>query len=191
MLSKASLSRIDLASVRAFAIAAHANVVNEDGSLGQARKYTGEPYISHPLAVAGLVASVPGATAEMVAAALLHDVVEDTNTTLADVESLCGANVATYVDWLTTQTTEADGNRARRKQIDRERMARAPGEVHTIKAADIIHNSISISVFKPDYAVKTYLPEKLAMLDVLTRADRGLMLWARQICEQALQVPRN
>ena len=56
----------------AFCMAAHAGV-------GQVRKYTGEPYAVHPIAVAALVrAYVPDASEEMLIAALLHDVVEDT-----------------------------------------------------------------------------------------------------------------
>lgn len=53
--------------------------------IGQVRKYTGEPYINHPAAVAELVSSVPH-TPEMLAAAWLHDTVEDTPITLLDIE---------------------------------------------------------------------------------------------------------
>ena len=51
---------------------------------GQVRKYTGEPYWTHPIAVAHLVKSVPH-TPEMVAAALMHDILEDTKATEAEM----------------------------------------------------------------------------------------------------------
>src|SRR5690606_38890864 len=98
-----------------FAMKAHAEVRNPDGSIGQKRKYTGEPYILHPMSVAGIVATTPFATKTMIAAALLHDVVEDTTYTLKDIEDRFGKEVARLVDWLTDLSTPADGNRAKRK----------------------------------------------------------------------------
>jgi (p)ppGpp synthase/HD superfamily hydrolase len=74
-----------------YALAAHT---------GQTRKYTGEPYIVHPFAVSLIVQSVPH-TPEMVAAALLHDTVEDTGKTIEEIEQLFGKQVASYVGWLT------------------------------------------------------------------------------------------
>jgi (p)ppGpp synthase/HD superfamily hydrolase len=71
-----------------YAQAAHAAV-------GQKRKYTGEPYIVHPAEVAKIVASVPGSTPDMVAAAWLHDVVEDTACTYTDIHMAFGADIAT------------------------------------------------------------------------------------------------
>src|SRR5688572_2066454 len=92
---------------RGFAERAHA-------AIGQRRKYTGEPYIVHPIAVAELVRSVPH-TPEMIAAALLHDVVEDTPVTLAQIEAEFGPVVADLVDWLTDVSRPADGKRQVRK----------------------------------------------------------------------------
>jgi len=87
---------------RAFATAAHAAVK-------QLRKYTGEPYIVHPAAVAEIVKSVRH-TPEMIAAAWLHDVVEDTGVTLEAIESEFGADVTSLVFWLTDQSKPSDGN---------------------------------------------------------------------------------
>lgn len=177
---------IDLEHVRQFAAAAHASVVNPDGSLGQRRKYTNEPYILHPLAVAGIVATMPGATQEMIAAALLHDVVEDTPITQALIDDQFGPLVGSYVEWLTDITTLEDGNRQVRAQINRERLARAPAEVQSIKTADILHNCSSIAALNPKYALK-YLPEKIQTLDMLTLADKGLLGWTKQICISSLR----
>ena len=77
-----------------YAMAAHASVK-------QVRKYTGEPYIVHPAEVAKIVASVPGSTPDMVAAAWLHDVVEDTGCTFTDIHMAFGIDIATLVGWLT------------------------------------------------------------------------------------------
>jgi len=149
-----------------YAMAAHAAVQ-------QKRKYTGEPYIVHPAEVASIVASVPGSTPDMVAAAWLHDVVEDTGCTYTDIHLAFGADIATLVGWLTDVSKPEDGNRAKRKAMDREHTAQAPAEAQTIKLADLISNSRSIMQHDPEFA-KTYLAEKRMLLEVMTKGDRGL-----------------
>lgn len=148
-----------------YAMAAHAAV-------GQNRKYTNEPYIVHPYEVMTIVKSVPH-TEDMLAAALLHDVVEDTGCTITDIHLNFGADIAAIVDGLTDVSKPEDGNRAKRKAIDREHTAQAPAEAQTIKLADLISNSKSIMQHDPDFAV-TYLAEKKLLLEVLTKGDRGL-----------------
>ena len=149
-----------------YAMAAHASVQ-------QKRKYTGEPYIVHPSEVASIVASVPGSTPDMVAAAWLHDVIEDTGCTFTDVHMAFGIDIATLVGWLTDVSKPEDGNRAKRKAMDREHTAQAPAEAQTIKLADLISNSRSIMQHDPEFA-KTYLEEKRLLLEVLTKGDPGL-----------------
>ena len=149
-----------------YAMAAHAAV-------GQKRKYTGEPYIVHPAEVASIVASVPGSTPDMVAAAWLHDVVEDTGCTFTDIHMAFGIDIATLVGWLTDVSRPEDGKRAVRKAIDRAHTAQAPAEAQTIKLADLISNSKSIVQHDPGFA-KTYLEEKRLLLEVLTKGDPGL-----------------
>ncbi|MDC1373957.1 RelA/SpoT family protein [Polaribacter sp.] len=65
------------------------------------RRKTGEPYIYHPIAVAKIVAYEIGLGATSIAAALLHDVVEDTNYTIEDIEQLFGETIARIVNGLT------------------------------------------------------------------------------------------
>lgn len=149
-----------------YAMAAHAAV-------GQKRKYTGEPYIVHPAEVARIVASVPGSTEDMVAAAWLHDVVEDTGVTYTDIHMSFGPEIAELVAWLTDISKPGDGNRAFRKAMDREHTAAAPAEAQTIKLADLISNSKSIVQHDPEFA-KTYLEEKRLLLEVMTKGDPGL-----------------
>ena len=67
---------------------------------GQRRK-SGEAYIFHPIAVAKIVSSEIGLDATSIAAALIHDVVEDSEYGLEDIERLFGANVSKIVDGLT------------------------------------------------------------------------------------------
>jgi len=155
-----------------YAMAAHAAV-------GQKRKYTGEPYIVHPAEVASIVASVPGSTPDMVAAAWLHDVVEDTGCTYTDIHMSFGPEIAALVGWLTDVSKPEDGNRAKRKAIDREHTAQAPAEAQTIKLADLISNSRSIMEHDPEFA-RVYLEEKRLLLEVLTRGDAGLHSRARE-----------
>lgn len=108
---------------RAFAIAAH-------GAIGQKRRYTGEHYSVHPIAVAEIVRSVPH-TGVMIAAALLHDAVEDTPATLDEIEALFGPEAAILVDWLTDR--EEGGNRKERKANS---CARWEAAAKTTKLAD-------------------------------------------------------
>jgi (p)ppGpp synthase/HD superfamily hydrolase len=161
------LGGMDLVSkAQVFAIAAHSAVK-------QVRKYTGEPYFVHPAEVAKIVAGVPGSTPAMVAAAWLHDTVEDTGITMHDIHVHFGDEVASLVGWLTDVSKPEDGNRAQRKAIDREHTAAAPAEAQTVKLADLISNSKSIMRHDPAFA-KTYLEEKRLMLAVMTKGDPGL-----------------
>ncbi len=156
---------------RTFATAAHAAVA-------QLRKYTHEPYIVHPAEVAKIVASVPH-TPQMLAAAWLHDVVEDTGVTLETIRAEFGDEVATLVGWLTDVSRPEQGNRATRKAIDRAHSAMAPKEAQTIKLADLISNTRSIMEHDEAFA-KTYLAEKRLLLEVMDKGDATLMAEARR-----------
>lgn len=168
------LSGMDIVhKAQVYAMAAHASVQ-------QKRKYTGEPYIVHPAEVASIVASVPGSTPDMVAAAWLHDVIEDTGCTFTDIHMAFGIDIATLVDGLTDKSTPADGNRVARKAIDRERLAKAGAEVQTVKCADLISNTKSIVAHDPKFA-KTYLGEKRELLAVLTKAHPAILAEAYEV----------
>lgn len=146
---------------RLFAANAHAAVK-------QCRKYTNEPYIMHPYRVASLVASVPH-TDEMLAAAWLHDTVEDTHVTLEDIQNKFGEQIASMVSWLTDQRPTM-GSRAIRIEQNRLRLADAPPEVKTIKLADLMDNVACIAQYDAQFAF-TYLDEKYEALKVLTQGD--------------------
>ncbi|AFC85868.1 HD domain-containing protein [Frateuria aurantia] len=149
---------------------------------GQVRKYTGDPYITHPISVAAIVKSVAHMPT-MIAACLLHDVVEDTDTRLIDVAVEFGEDVAELVDALTDASTPDDGNREARKRIDREWIAKASPEAKTIKLADLIHNTQSIVLHDPKFA-KVYMQEKRLLLEVLRDGDAELWNRATDIVQR-------
>ena len=156
---------------RVFATAAHAAVA-------QLRKYTNEPYIVHPAEVVSIVRSVPH-TDEMLAAAWLHDTVEDTGVTLETIRAEFGDKVAELVGWLTDVSRPDHGNRAARKAVDRAHSAAAPAAAQTVKLADLISNTRSILEHDQKFA-KTYLEEKRLLLEVMTKGDATLMAIARK-----------
>jgi (p)ppGpp synthase/HD superfamily hydrolase len=162
------MNKIDKAII--FAAKAHA---------GQVRKYSGIPYITHPLAVMEIVSTVEH-DEDMLVAAILHDTVEDTETTINDISIYFGNDIAELVDCLTDASKPSDGNRALRKKIDRLMLASAPPQVKTIKLADLIHNSESISKCDPEFA-KVYMAEKKLLLGALIGGDKNLMKIATKI----------
>ena len=163
-----------------FAMAAHAAV-------GQKRKYTGEDYFNHCKEVHDILHMQSSYyNGEMLAAALLHDVVEDTQVTLELIEHQFGKCVATLVEGLTDVSKKEDGNRAKRKEIDRQHTAKQSAACKTIKLADLISNSKSILQHDREFA-KVYLKEKALLLEVLKEGDSYLWLQANQIVEDGLK----
>ncbi len=144
----------------------------------QKRKYTGEPYITHPIAVMEIVREVPH-TEEMLMAAVLHDTVEDTPVTIEDIKTKFGTKVAELVDGLTDVSRPEHGNRKTRKALDRAHLAKQNAEVQTIKLADLIHNTMSIGLYDPHF-YKVYKEEKIKILDVLKLGNQILMHRAQQ-----------
>ena len=151
------------------------------GSINQIRKYTGEPYIVHPVEVMEIVKSVPH-TDEMLAAALLHDTVEDTDVTLNDIEREFGSDIAELVSSLTDISKPSDGNRAKRKEIDRMHTANAPAAAKTIKLADLISNSDSIVKYDKHFA-PVYMREKAQLIEALKEGDSTLWNRAKEIID--------
>lgn len=156
---------------RIFAVAAHSAV-------GQTRKYTFEPYWVHSAEVAEIVATCPH-DPEMIAAAWLHDVVEDTGVTIEIIKAEFGNKIAELVGWLTDVSRPEQGNRSTRKAIDRAHSAMAPAEAQTVKLADLISNTRSIMMHDEKFA-KTYLEEKRLLLDVMNKGDAVLYAEARK-----------
>jgi (p)ppGpp synthase/HD superfamily hydrolase len=165
-----------IAHARLFATAAHAAV-------GQLRKYTDEPYIVHPVEVMEIVRSVPHDDG-MLAAALLHDVLEDTAVTANLLTAEFGEDVASLVQQVTDVSRPEDGNRRVRKELDRQHIARASARAKTVKLADLISNSGTIVEYDPGFA-RVYMKEKEALLAVLHEGDAALHARARAILDRA------
>lgn len=159
---------------REFATEAHAE---------QLRKYTGAPYITHLENVVSLVKTVQHSET-MLAAAWLHDVVEDTPKNIDDIIVNFGLTVAVLVENLTDISRPEHGNRRTRKALDLKHTANALPAAKTIKLADLIDNTRSIIVHDPAFA-RVYLEEKEALLEVLREGDQTLYQLARQTLREA------
>lgn len=153
------------------------------------RKYSGEPYEVHLIDVAAIVATVTQ-DEKTLAAAYLHDVVEDTDVTLQDVEAEFGPEVAELVENLTDISRPEDGNRARRKELDRQHLARARPEAKTVKLADIISNAPDIARHDSGFG-QVYLKEAEALLKVLKEGDPVLYQRAQKTVRESFELIRR
>jgi (p)ppGpp synthase/HD superfamily hydrolase len=162
---------------RRYATKAHA-------ACDQRRKYTFEPYIVHPAAVVELVRSV-SPVEELLAAAWLHDTVEDTGSTLIDIQEHFGSDVATLVAMVTNPEQRPGTNRMNRKRAHFLHTANACGEAQTIKLADIIDNTREILRYDPHFA-RVYLIEKRIQLTGLQRGNETLRAQAESIIERGI-----
>jgi GTP diphosphokinase / guanosine-3',5'-bis(diphosphate) 3'-diphosphatase len=123
--------------------------IAEECHRGQLRK-SGDPYITHPLAVATILAELGMDTTTLVAA-LLHDTVEDTGLTLDDITSAFGSEVAHLVDGVTKLDKVKYGEAAESETIRKMivAMARDP-RVLVIKLADRLHNMRTLRFLPPE-----------------------------------------
>jgi guanosine-3',5'-bis(diphosphate) 3'-pyrophosphohydrolase len=169
---------------QAYAHAAH-------DSIGQVRKYSGEPYWVHTDEVAEIVASVTQ-DAHTIAVAHLHDVLEDVPSldgapfSIEHLRAEFGREIAIDVKHLTDIFTSKAYpwlNRDKRKALERARLAQTDARIHSIKIADLISNTKSIVTDDPDFAV-TYMAEKALFLPLLRRGHPELMARAKQQLEE-------
>jgi GTP pyrophosphokinase len=121
---------------------------------GQMRR-SGDPYIVHPLAVAAIIAEL-GLDEQTICAALLHDTVEDTSMTLADVHRDFGEEIGKLVDGVTKLDKVRYGDQAEAETIRKMvvAMARDP-KVLILKLADRLHNMRTIAWLPPDKQQRT------------------------------------
>ena len=107
------------------------------------RRLSGEPYIMHPIAVAQIVCSEIGLGSTSICAALLHDVVEDTEYTVEDIENIFGAKIAQIVDGLTKISGGIFGEQTSAQAENFKKLLLTMSEdirVILIKIADRLHN---------------------------------------------------
>lgn len=143
-------------------------------SIGQVRKYSGNPYIVHPARVVEILIENGVNTPSTIEAGYLHDVIEDVYPTkpeysLDAIEKIFGAQVRLLVNELTDQYTKESYpqvNRVNRKQLEAERIAKISDEGLKIKLADMIDNTSDIIKNDPGFA-RVYLNEKQRVLNLL------------------------
>lgn len=145
-----TLSRSDKLMIRkAFNIAVEAH--------SEQRRKTGEPYIYHPIAVAKIVANEIGLGATSIAAALLHDVVEDTPYTVDDIERLFGETIARIVSGLTKiSNLKKDKDHSIQAENFRKMLLTLNDDVRVIliKIADRLHNMQTMDAMPSHKQVK-------------------------------------
>ncbi len=146
---------------------------------GQRLRYTDEPFITHPMRVAELVAGT-GARPEVVAAAWLHDVLEGTPVTLAELIAIFGPDVASLVDMVTMSAhCLADDLPG---PVDHEQLARASAEAQTICIASLIDNTAQIMRYETRRR-SFFLHEQREILRRLGKGDAGLYMMAAMVVD--------
>lgn len=164
-------------------------------SIEHKRKYSGEPYWTHTEAVADTIARI-GGDDDSLQAAHLHDYREDVVTallnsgrfeTLGYLETMYHFKFNEKVKSLVSELTDVFTkerfphlNRAKRKALEAERISRISNEAKTIKLADLIDNTKSITLNDPKFA-ETYLKEKAQLLKALVGGNPVLMLRAQEV----------
>ena len=116
------------------------------------RRRSGEPYILHPLSVARIVSKEIGLGSTSISAALLHDVVEDTDYTVEDIRSLFGDKIASIVDGLTKISSGMFGeNVSAQAENFRKLLLTMSDDIRVIliKIADRLHNMRTLSSMSP------------------------------------------
>ncbi|MFW6309530.1 MAG: RelA/SpoT family protein [Prolixibacteraceae bacterium] len=117
------------------------------------KRRSGEPYIIHPIAVAHIVAKDLGLGATSIVASILHDVVEDTEYSVTDIENMFGAKVARIVDGLTKLSGDFDSRQA----LTLKKMLMTLSDdirVILIKIADRLHNMQTLDSMLPHKRIK-------------------------------------
>jgi GTP diphosphokinase / guanosine-3',5'-bis(diphosphate) 3'-diphosphatase len=121
-----------------------------------ARRRSGEPYILHPIAVAKVVSYEMGLGTKSVVCALLHDVVEDTDFTIEDIENQFGKKVASIIDGLTKISDVFDNQSSLQAENFRKMLLTLSDDVRVIliKLADRLHNMRTLDSLPPNKQIK-------------------------------------
>lgn len=121
------------------------------------KRRSGEPYIMHPIAVAKIVCNEIGLGSTSICAALLHDVVEDTDYTVEDIENIFGTKIAQIVDGLTKISGGIFGDRASAQAENFKKLLLTMSDdirVILIKIADRLHNMRTLGSMLPNKQYK-------------------------------------
>lgn len=120
------------------------------------RRKSGEPYITHPIAVARICTEEIGLGATSIACALLHDTVEDTDVTLEDIETIFGRREKRIIDGLTKISGAFDLTTSDQAENFRKMILTLPDDVRVIfiKLADRLHNMRTLGSMRKDKQLK-------------------------------------
>jgi guanosine-3',5'-bis(diphosphate) 3'-pyrophosphohydrolase len=146
---------------------------------GDQRRPTGAPYVEHLLeALEVLVRGAEVTAPAVLSAAILHDVVEDTPATLADVEAGFGPEVTELVDWVTKPPATGAGRQAKRaaRAAYLRRLRDAPREAVLVKLADRASNVQTLDRMPPDFQ-RRYHAETLTYIVPLAEAEPWFRSW--------------
>jgi GTP pyrophosphokinase len=138
-----------------FELLRRANDVATDAHAGQLRK-TGDPFITHPLTVAFMLAQY-GLDSETIAAAFLHDTVEDTDLTLAQLEKQFGEEIARLIDGVTKLDRVRYSNREQAQAATIRKMVVAMAHdvrVLIIKLFDRLHNMRTVDALREEKQIR-------------------------------------
>lgn len=117
------------------------------------RRLSGEPYIMHPLSVARIVVKEIGLGSTSICAALLHDVVEDTDYTTEDIERMFGAKIASIVEGLTKISGGVFADKAMKQAENVRKLLLTMSDdirVMLVKLADRLHNMRTLAAQRPE-----------------------------------------
>lgn len=160
----------------------------------QVRKYTGEPYWHHLVAVAEIVGKYEPDGTEI---ALCHDLFEDTGCTeswLRELLRMAGYSLFESNEIYTSAIELTDYftperfphlNRAERKKGEANRLGKISNLSQSVKYADLINNTESIAKYDPQFA-KKYLQEKIAILDKMRNGNINLLIDCCHVLKNAL-----
>lgn len=153
---------------------------------GQKRRNNDIPFVSHPIRVAHAVAGQDNVTADVVAAAFLHDVVEDTAITVEQIDKLFGPDVAHYVESLTNISGREEHKskpRAERKKMDREYLRHTPRWAKVIKLLDRLDNLKEMEADSESF-IRLYAEESRLLVEAIGSAHIPLADLIKAECEK-------
>lgn len=162
----------------------------------QMRKFANERYIVHPIRVMEIVREY-SQSLPLLAASLLHDVLEDTKVTSGQLKDFLDSvmepaesdrtlNLVTELTDVFTKANYPKLNRRTRRTREAERLAEVSSDAHTVKYADIIDNVLDISKHDTDFALP-YMRESKQLLQHMTNGNPDLYARAMSVVNQSMQ----
>jgi guanosine-3',5'-bis(diphosphate) 3'-pyrophosphohydrolase len=145
---------------------------------GDQTRPAGEPYVEHLLeATRVLVEAIGVIDIDVLRAAILHDVVEDTDCTLADVRERFGDRVATLVDWVTKPPRGESESREAARTAYLTRLRRAPDEAILVKLADRLSNVQRLDTHPRPAKARSYYAETVLLVLPLAESHPWFRDW--------------